>query len=468
MATIRVFILALLLLVAPPALARDTAEKVFNADVFTLKNGMQVVVIPNTRAPVVTHMVWYRAGAADETPGHSGVAHFMEHLMFKGSEGLGPGEFSRKVRAMGGNDNAFTSRDYTAYFQSVPAEHLETVMKMEAGRMRGMTLPPDQVDSERLVILEERRQRTDNDPRAQMGEQLYASLFVNHPYGTPVIGWLHEMAQITREDAKAFYDTHYGPNNAILVVSGDVTGAQVKALAEKIYGPLEPVPVPERNWMKSPPLAARSLVTMRHPSIRQPVVQILVRGPSNRSSREDYLALQALEDIIGNGSTSRLYKSLVIEQKIATNVGFSYDGDSWDDGIITMYASPAPGIGIAQAEEALKNELRKVIAEGVTEEELRAAKTRMQDAAVFARDSLSGPAMIFGRALVTGSTVDQIEYWPRDVEAVTAAQVQDVARRYLDPDAAQKNPVVTGYLLPPEEKAPEPMAGEEQKEEIAE
>lgn len=219
---------------APKAATENSIPKLFNAETFTLENGLEIVVIPNHRAPVITHMVWYKVGAADEQQGKSGIAHFLEHLMFKGSGDLAPGEFSKIIRAKGGEDNAFTGHDYTAYYQSIAAEHLEMVMTMEAGRMRGLNPPLDHVESERKVILEERRQRTDDNPSARLAEQMNSLLYINHPYGKPVIGWLSEMADLSWDDAKAFYDRWYAPNNAILIVTGDVTGQQVYDLAKKI------------------------------------------------------------------------------------------------------------------------------------------------------------------------------------------------------------------------------------------
>ncbi|MEM7679568.1 MAG: pitrilysin family protein, partial [Pseudomonadota bacterium] len=214
---IAIFLTAGLLVISLPVAAKD---KVFNAEYFKLENGMDVVVIPNHRTPVITHMVWYKVGSADEKPGHSGLAHFLEHLMFKGSLGFGPGEFSRAVKALGGNDNAFTSRDFTAYFQSVASQHLELVMRMEAGRMRKLNTPIEEVNAERKVVQEERRQRTDNNPQGRFREALNNALYVNHPYNRPVIGWGHEIAELSWQSAKAFYDQYYGPNNATLVVSG--------------------------------------------------------------------------------------------------------------------------------------------------------------------------------------------------------------------------------------------------------
>ena len=438
---------------ATPKPAQEERKKVFGAESFTLDNGMPVVVIPNSRAPVVTHMVWYKVGAADEPPGKSGIAHFLEHLMFKGSQKIGgdslaPGEFSKTVRSMGGNDNAFTSQDYTAYFQSVPAEHLETVMRMEAGRMNGASPPLEEVISERKVILEERKQRTDNDPRGQFGEQMAAAAFINHPYGTPVIGWKHEMDELSYEDAKAFYDRWYAPNNAILVVSGDVSPGEVFQLAIDIYGQLPRENVPKRNRTRSPQLNSQTTVALEHPAIRQPVAQTLFRVPSANQSKEESLALEVLEDIMSGGAASRLYKSLVVEQKIASSAGLSYRGAAWDDGSVWVYANPVSDQTLDAVQTSLMKELRKLVEDGVSEEELAESKARMQDEAIYASDSLTGPAMIMGYGLATGLTLDDIEYWPYDIEAVTAKQVHEVAKKYLNPDQPGDHPPVHGFLLP--------------------
>lgn len=425
-------------------------KKIFNAESFNLDNGLEIVVIPNHRAPVITHMVWYKVGAADEEHGVSGAAHFLEHLMFKGSEGLKPGEFSEKIRSLGGNDNAFTGQDYTAYHQSISVDQLETVMKMEAGRMRGLNPPPEQVVSENKVILEERRQRTDNNPRARFAEQLNAALYINHPYGNPIIGWADEMAALTWEKCKAFYDRWYGPNNAILVVSGDVTGQQVYDLAKKIYGPLQPVPLPERVRAAVPPLQASVTVRLEDKTVHQPWVQRVFIVPSYRQSAKESLALQVLEELMAGGPTSRLYKALVVEQKIATSAGLSYQGSMWDDGDLDLYASPLPGQKPEDVMAALDEQIRLLIKNGIPEKELSDALTRMQAEAVYARDSLSGPATIFGYALASGSTIDDVEYWPYNIAAVTAEDILAAAKKYLDPDGPLEHPPVTGYLLPQE------------------
>jgi len=434
---------------SPPAQQQTSAAaKVFGAKQTVLDNGLRVVVVENSRVPAVTHMVWYANGAADENKGESGTAHFLEHLMFKGSGDLAPGEFSRIVKTLGGNDNAFTSQDYTAYYQSVPADHLKTVMRMEAGRMRGLSPPMEEVASEHLVVLEERRQRTDNNPDAQLYEQLRYALFPNHPYGAPIIGWMHEMEALSWEAAKHYYDAWYHPNNAILIVTGDVTASDVFALAEEIYGAIPAADLPERERPEMPPLPADTHLSMHHQYVEQPELIRAYVVPSARQSKEESLALQVLEEIMGGGSTSRLYRALVVEQKLATNVSLSYRGDAWDYAMLSIQASPAPGADMTTLEAAIDEQLAKLLREGITDKELSDAINRLENEAIYARDSLSGPALIIGYGLITGSSLDDIEYWPRDIAAVTAAQVQKAAASYLNPDAPFKHPPVTGYLLP--------------------
>lgn len=446
---------------APAQKEVPAKAKIFNAQTYTLGNGLQVVVIPNHRAPVVTHMIWYKVGAADESPGQSGIAHFLEHLMFKGSPGFGPGEFSKKIRALGGEDNAFTGDDYTVYHQSVSADNLETVMTMEAGRMRGLNPPPEHFLSERKVIVEERNQRIDNDPQARFSEQLDTLLYVNHPYAKPVIGWKSEMESLSWEDTKSFYDRWYGPNNAILIVSGDVTGPDVFKLAQKIYGPIPKSDVPHRTRPATPPLDGEPQLTMEDPTLREPTVEKIFRVPSARQNKQESLALQVLQEIMGGGPSARLYKSLVAEQKKATNAGLTYQGDVWDESELSVYATPQAGIDLKDLKNALDDQLRLVIRNGVSQTELDDAIRRLRTQVVYARDSLTGPAMVFGYALATGSSLDDVEYWDYDITQVTAAQIQEVAKKYLDPDHPAGRAPVTGYLLPAPkpEPAPAPAQG---------
>jgi zinc protease len=424
------------------------AKPIYGAEHFTLSNGMQVIVIPLHRAPVITHMVWYRVGAADDPVGKSGIAHFLEHLMFKGTEITPPGDFSKIIRRLGGTDNAFTSQDFTAYHQTISVDHLRTVMEMEADRMINIQIPESEFISEQQVILEERRERIDNNPRAFMAEQMRYALYPNHPYGTPNIGWASEIAGLTLDDAYEMYQQYYAPNNAILVVAGDVTAAKLKPLAEKIYGVIPPKEIKPRHWRTIPPMGGDYKVEMHHASFQQPLWQRFYRVPSYRLNKEDALALQLFENIMSDGSASRLYKSIVVEQKLASSVTLGYHSDTWDQSSLSIGAIPFLETSFDVLEEAISNELRKVIKDGVTEKEITEAKTRMVDAAAFARDSISGPAMAIGSALITGSTLDDVEYWNYDIQNVTADDIKKVVTKYLNPDQNNKMPTVTGYALP--------------------
>jgi len=430
------------LALTPPAFA---AEKgVFFPESFTLANGMQVVVIPNRRVPVVTHMVWYKVGAADEERGVSGIAHFLEHLMFKGTDAVPPGAFSRIVAKNGGRDNAFTSYDYTAYYQNVARDRLEMVMRMEADRMANLKLTDAVVYPERDVIIEERRQRVENEPADRIGEQINATMFVHHPYGTPVIGWPQEMSSLTREEAERFYKTWYTPNNAILVVSGDVSADELKPLAERYYGALAARPVPERRRVVEPPITAERRVTLRDAEVRQPSVRRSWIAPSYRvDPKGQAYALEVLGEIMSGGSTSRLYRSLVVEQKIATSAWLGYNPSAWDMGTLTAGATPAAGVEMDKLERALWAEIAKVVETGVTGEEVATARKRMLAAAAYARDSLTGPAQTLGAALATGQSLDDVENWPVRIDQVTAEQVTAAAKAVL----SQTNHV-TGLLLP--------------------
>ncbi|HYH38664.1 MAG TPA: pitrilysin family protein [Azospirillum sp.] len=445
--TTRALLTALVLLTAAPQV--QAAEKgVFFPETFTLSNGMQVVVITNRRVPVVTHMVWYKVGAADEERGHSGLAHFLEHLMFKGTDELPPGAFSRIVAKNGGKDNAFTSWDYTAYFQSVARDRLELVMRMEADRMANLKLTDAVVYPERSVIQEERRQRVENEPADKIGEQINATMYVHHPYGTPIIGWPQEIATMTREEAEAFYKRWYAPNNAILVVSGDVSAEELKPLAETYYGKLPAKPVPERTRVSEPPIGAERRVILRDAEVRQPSIRRLWRAPSYRTDKEGHAyALQVLAEIMSGGATGRLYRSLVVEQKLATSAWLGYGASSWDDTSLAMGGSPAPGVAMDALEAALEAERTRLLKDGVSPEEVATAKKRMLTEAAYARDSLSGPANALGQALATGQSIDDVENWPVRIDAVTAEQVNAAARAVLG-----KSNHVTGLLLPAEQK----------------
>lgn len=421
------------LLLAAPAEAKD-----FNAETFTLKNGLQVIVIPNHRAPVVTHMIWYKFGGADEVPGKSGIAHFLEHLMFKGTLHVPDGQFSTLVKKLGGNDNAFTTHDYTAYYQDISRASLPRVMEMEADRMKNLTLTDDQVSSERQVIIEERRQRIDNQPQARFQEQLMSALFVNHPYATPVIGWLHEMKELTREDAFENYKVWYAPNNAMVIVSGDITAADLKPLAEKYYGELPPSMKVERRRPRPAPIIADHRITYSDARVGQPVLTRVWRAPHGNE------ALEMLAEIFGGSTTSRLYKELVIRQKVAISAGADYEPISLDGTTFNVYASPAPGVTMQQLEAALDAAIKKLTDEGITPEELHSAQKRKIASRTYYLDSLQGPAILFGRAISSGFDMDYLENWTDRIGKLAVPDIDKAARALL----ARDNPPVTGLLLP--------------------
>ena len=435
---------------APVALLLAAAAPVdaglFNPQSFTLKNGLEVVVISDHRAPLVTHMVWYKVGAADEPPGKSGIAHFLEHLMFKGTSEVPAGEFSTLVARYGGRENAFTTQDYTGYFQTVAVDQLEMVMRLEADRMVNLTLTDEQVATERDVILEERRARTDNVPEALWGEQMSAALFLAHPYGVPVIGWEHEIRTLDRDDALAFYRAHYAPNNAILVVAGDITANAVRGLSEATYGAIAARPIAARGRPQEPPHRAARRVEYRDERVARPSWRRRYVAPSrNRGETEHALPLMLLSDILGGGTTSRLYRALVVEGQVATHAGSYYGGGALDLDSFALYAIP-PAVGdVAAMETAVDSVIAALLDEGVDAEELERAKTVALAGAIYARDDVQGAARIFGRGLATGQTPQEIETWPERVAAVTVEQVNAAARYVFDASRS-----VTGVLLPPE------------------
>jgi len=436
-------VLALLALIlagtAPSAFAA-----VFNPKTFMLANGMQVVVIENRRIPAVTHMVWYKAGAADEPWGQSGVAHYLEHLMFKGTHDTPPGEFSRLVAVNGGRENAFTTQDYTAYYQTVARDRLELVMRLEADRMANLVIDPEQAKPELQVVLEERRSRVDNDPSAQLDEQMRAVLFLHHPYGIPVIGWEPEIKRLTAAEATQFYETHYAPNNAILVVAGDITVDELKPLAEKYYGAVSRrVLAPRLSVLEPMPIAPRR-VTLESEQVRRPSLLRTYLAPSHGAAlRPEVYALEVLSEVLGGGATSRLYRSLVVEQKLAVGAGAYYSANGIDWTRFAFSLSPQENVDFVKLEAGLDAEIAKVLTDGVTPEEVERAKGRLQSQAIYARDSLETGARAVGAALSLGRTIEDVETWPERIGAVTPQQVLAAAKLVLRPERS-----VTGTLLP--------------------
>jgi zinc protease len=410
---------------------------------FALDNRLEVVVIPDRRVPVATHMIWYRNGSADDPLGESGIAHFLEHLMFKGTDKHPAGEFSQVVSALGGQENAFTSFDYTAYFQRVAREHLKTMMEFEADRMTGLVLDETVVAPERDVVLEERRMRVETDPAAQLSEAMAAALFVHHPYGIPIIGWMHEIETLDRDHALAYYRRFYTPENAILVVAGDVTGDEVRELAEATYGRVAPRgEAPVRTRPREPEPRAARHVEVCDPKVEQPTLQRLYLTPSSITANgRESLALELLAEAVGGGPTSYLYRKLVLERGIAVNAGSWYMGSAMEDTRFSVYAVPTGGVPLEALEEAVDQAITNIPAEALDADSIERAKTRLVAETIYASDSQSSLARIYGSALAIGETIDEVRRWPAEIEAVTRDDLAAAAERFLIPRRS-----VTGFL----------------------
>ena len=415
---------------------------------FSLENGMEVVVIEDHRVPVVQHMVWYRVGAADEPAGVSGVAHFLEHLMFKATETLEVGELSATVAANGGRDNAFTSWDYTAYFQRVAADRLDLMMQMEADRMVNLRLTEEDIHTERGVIIEERNQRVENNPRSLFREQLGAAQYLNHRYGVPIIGWMHEMEELGMDDVLSFYDDHYAPNNAILIVSGDVDPEEVRRLAEIHYGVIPANPaIGARQRVEEPPQRAERRVLYRDARVAQPYVSRSYAAPErDPGDQEKAAALTILAQVIGGGTTSYLAEKLQFDEPLTVYTGAFYSGVALDDTSFDIIIVPAPGVALEQAEAAMDAALAQFIEDGVDPEQLARIKMRLRASEIYARDNAEGIASRYGRALTSGLTVEDVQAWPDVLQAVTEEDIIAAARAVLRPEAS-----VTGWLMQAEE-----------------
>ena len=422
----------------PAAAAEDVTA-------FALDNGLDVVVIEDHRAPVVVQMVWYKVGAADEPKGKSGIAHFLEHLMFKGTDELASGEFSDAVEAQGGSDNAFTSWDYTAYFQRVAADRLDLMMKMEADRMVDLRLPSDEVLTERDVILEERNQRTDSSPGALLSEQMRAAQYLHHPYGTPIIGWRHEMEGLTQADAEAFYKAHYAPNNAILVVAGDVTPEAVRAMAETHYGAIPASPlIQPRERVAEPPQIAERRMTLADPRVSEPYITRTYLAPErDPGDQKTAAALTILAELLGgNGTTSVLARALQFDQQKAVYTAAFYDGSSVDDTTFGLVVVPTPDTALQAAEEAMDAAIATFLTEGPDADAFARIKTQIKAADIYARDDAEGLARRYGEGLATGLMVEDIKAWPQVLDSVTKEDVMAAAKLVFDRDKA-----VTGWLM---------------------
>jgi len=434
---------ALIAIVATCLISALPAQAAEGVTDFTLDNGMEVVVIEDHRAPVVVHMVWYKAGSADEVPGASGVAHFLEHLLFKGTKNLEPGELSATVARNGGSDNAFTSYDYTAYFQRVAADRLDLMMEMEADRMVNLQLSQEDISTERDVIIEERNQRVENSPGALFREQRRAAQYLNHRYGVPVIGWRHEMEALDLDDALDFYSTHYAPNNAILVVAGDVTPEGVRALAEKHYAPIPAnKDLPPRDRPQEPPQLAERRMEMKDARVAQPYVSRTYLAPERDSNdQEKAAALTLLSEILGGGITSVLTQKLQFEEQIAVQSSAWYSGTALDNSTFSLAVVPVEGMSLVEAEAALDKAIAEFLDEGVNEDQLARLKMQLRAARIYASDDVQALANRYGRALAVGLSVEDIQAWPDIIDAVTADEIMSAAR-----DVFQARNSVTGWL----------------------
>jgi len=415
---------------------------------FRLDNGMDIVVIEDHRAPVVVQMVWYRIGSADEPPGRSGIAHFLEHLMFKATDDMAAGAFSDAVSAQGGKDNAFTSFDYTAYHQRVAADRLDLLMRMEADRMRDLVLTEEDVTTERQVILEERNQRTDSSPGALLNEQVAAAQYLNHPYGVPVIGWRHEMAALSRQDALEFYRANYAPNNAVLVVAGDVDPAAVLALAEKYYGPVAPSDLirPRIRPQEPPQLAERRLV-MSDARVSEPyMMRSYLASERNPGDQRTAAALVLLAEVLGGSPTTAvLPRALQFDAQVAVFSQAFYNPTTVDPDTFNFAVLPQPGVSLTEAEAALDTVLARFLDTGIDPADFARIKTRIRADEVYGRDNVQSLAQDYGAALAVGLSVADVQAWPDLLQAVTADEVMAAARKVLN-----RNNAVTAWLTAPE------------------
>jgi len=438
-------LVGLCLCAAAPLRAQTIEDQVSS---FQLDNGMDVVVIEDSRAPAVVHMVWYRAGSADEQAGVSGVAHFLEHLLFKGTEKLEPGEFSEIVKANGGRDNAFTSFDYTGYFQRIAADRLGLMMEMEADRMKNIQLDREDILTERDVIIEERNQRVENDPGALFREQRMAAQFLNHPYGTPIIGWRHEMVGLDLDDAMAYYEQFYSPNNAVLVVAGDVNAGDVLEMAQEHYGPIpKNEALPDRARPSEPPQMAERRITFTDPRVAQPYVTRTYLAPErDPGDQRSAAALTLLAQVLGGSQTSVLPQKLQFQEKSSVYSSAFYSGLSLDDTTFGLVNVPVPGVSLDQAEADLDRVIAEFLETGIDPEQLDRIKFQLRASQVYELDSASSLARRYGAALTSGLTLKDVHAWPDLLQSITPDEIIATAKEVFDRDKA-----VTGFLRGSEE-----------------
>jgi zinc protease len=430
---------ALVLLAALAAAGPASAGAAGQVVAATLDNGLRVLLLEDRRNPIVSFQVWYRVGARDEVPGATGLAHFLEHLMFKGTPRHGPREFARLVERQGGQDNAFTTHDVTSYFVNIAADRLDLVLGLEADRMQNLLLDPREIESERRVVIEERRTRTDDDPSGFLAEEVAAIAFRAHPYGRPVIGWLADLERITPAELRAFYRAYYVPNNALVVAVGDFDAANLLARVRAAFGTIPRGPEPPRRRVVEPPQNGERRVTVTRPA-ELPIVYLGWHVPNQQSP--DAPALELLSTVLSGGRASRLWRHLVQERTLALDAGGDYSYFSLDPNLFWFWATPLPGQTPETLERALEAEMERLKSEPVGAEELQRAKNQIEAAFVFQADSVHRRASLLARFELIGGWALADRYVDR-IRAVTADDLRRVARTYFPPD--RKN---VGVLLP--------------------
>lgn len=441
-------------LVASATLWLSAAAGAADAVEHTLANGLRVIVKPDHRAPVVVSMVWYRIGSMDEFNGTTGVAHVLEHMMFKGTKELPGGEFSKIIAAAGGRDNAFTSKDYTGYFQMLHKSRLPLAFKLEADRMVNLVLAQEEFAKEIKVVMEERRWRTDDRARSMVYERLMATAFATHPYRNPIIGWMNDLENMRVEDARAFYERWYAPNNAVLVVVGDVAPQEVFGLAQQYFGGIKPKALPPRKPQEEPPQLGLKRLTVKA-AAELPYVVMAYRVPVLRDPENDWepYALEMLANVLDGNAAARLPRTLVRTERLANSAGASYDGIGRGPGLFYLDGVPTPGKTTLELEQGLRRELRRIADEGVNEDELKRIKSQAIAAQVYQRDSMIFQARQIGSVEIAGLSHKILDLLLEKLKQVTAAQVQEVAKRYFSDEE-----LTVAYLDPQPLAARKPAA----------
>lgn len=421
----------------------SSKSKLFDAKQFKLKNGLQVIVIENSRAPVVSQMIWYNVGSIDEKFGKSGLAHFLEHLMFKGTKKYPSGYYSKYISKNGGTENAFTSFDYTAYYQIVPTEHLEKIVELEADRMTNLTLTDEQVETEKKVILEERYQRIDSKPSAILDESIRKSLFPNHTYGTPIIGWEHEIKALTIDDVRKFYNDYYNPKNAILILSGDVSLKKAKEFSKKYFGKIKVKNQININRIKlnDPVLRTNIRINYDDENVKQKIWKRSFKTSSYKESIKNGIALDLGLKILTGGSTSILYRELVEKKKLVSSIGGYYQGMSRDKATVNFYAIPNENVEISNLEKQIYEIMKKSVVNGITEDRFTLQKKKYEYESIYLRDSIFQPAQIVGEALSVGIALEEIERWDEFLNEITIDDVKNELKKFI-----KNNNYVTGLL----------------------